>query len=355
MKNLLLLFGITILLLSCGGNGMEKDAKKLAELSWKASLLTQKVTPSEDSTKGSAIETEYVKFTEEVIQKYKNNNDSAKFVDLYNKAYNELSGKPVSNGKISDLFLKSIPNKFTGKWISDIDDQSLGLFDIGNDKKNNAYIKIEVNSNQIYINAKATTNPLSPNVLALYLDKPYGLGPGGATMPWNDYSKDKPVCFMEFLNPNYVKVNWVGFYNNKTQKIEYKEGTDWSSEKTFNGKFKKSISINTQKIEGDQGQTTFSINGSTLFYFNLKLNNGKIVIDDKEYILNKITYDKKTTSYLIIGDKVKIETSACKFNTNEEGGDCANGTCEKVKITLITGGVSTFESNVQVQDCPNYN
>lgn len=106
--------------------------------------------------------------------------------------------------------------------------------------------------------------------------------------------------------------------------------------------------ITPQKKEGGLGQTTFSQNGKTLFYFVSKSKRGKIIINGAEYILKKLSFNKG--SYKILGDKVIISASNCNYNTNQ-GGDCRYGKSCAITITLNSSSVTI--KNVEVQDCPD--
>jgi len=135
-------------------------------------------------------------------------------------------------------------------------------------------------------------------------------------------------------------------------KVNSKKNTDLKSDiKSHNedNHSKSKLIINTQSIAGTIGQVTFQLKGKTLFYFETKPKRGKIIINDTEYDLSKLSFDSKKGSYKISGNQVVIKTSNCKYD-NSRGGDCAYGTFPSVTITL--NGVLTSIKNVELQDCP---
>ncbi len=263
-----------------------------------------------------------------------------------NKLENGIELKESSDGE----FLQSMPEKFIGVWKGDCD-MAAGKIEIN---KGNS-ISMEINSGQIYITAKAKMSAQSPNILELYLDGPGDCGPAGAGMEWADFSRTKPICTLDFSISGSPKMNWFGFFNEKTKEVEWKDGPDWISD-SFNGLFKKCISINYQSdIQGDMGQITFSQENAmgdnvTIFYFKKDTKKGKIVINDTEYIINNFSYVEKgeNHSFRLTGDKVKIESSL--FEDSGEGEDCLYGSCKEV--TIILDGISSTINDIIVQDCP---
>lgn len=263
-----------------------------------------------------------------------------------NKSANGTELKEISNGE----FLKSIPDKFIGVWKGDCD-MSAGKIDI----KKGGSISMEINSNQVYITAKAKINDQSSNILDLYLDNPGECGVGGAGMAWSDFSRTKPICTLDFSTVGSPKMNWIGFFNEKTKEVEWKDGPDWVSD-SFNGVFKQCISLNAQfDVQGDMGQITFSqenANGEnvTIFYFKKDIKKGKIVINEIEYAITNFSYIEKggNNSFKLTGDKVKIETSL--FEDSGEGEDCLFGSVESATITI--DGITTTINDITVQDCP---
>lgn len=264
-----------------------------------------------------------------------------------NKSANGTVLKEISNGE----FLPSIPDKFIGVWKGDCD-MSAGKIEINKDNS----ISMEINSGQIYIAAKAKISDQSSDILELYLDNPGECGPGGAGMAWDDFSRIKPICTLDFSTTDSPKMDWLGFFNEKTKKVEWKDGPDWVSE-DFNGIFKKCLSINAQSdIQGDMGQITFSQENAmgefvTIFYFEKETKKGKIVINDTEYIIGNFSYIEKigdNYGFRLTGDEVKIETSL--FQDSDEGEDCRLGSVKNVTITI--DGITTTINDITVQDCP---
>ena len=111
------------------------------------------------------------------------------------------------------------------------------------------------------------------------------------------------------------------------------------------------LTITTQDVEGDLGQITFSQNEKTVFYFNQKTKKGKVVLNNTEYVINKLSFDSKSNSYQLTGDKVIISAPDCKYKKSN-GEDCSYGTFAKVTITQGTSVL--LLKNVAVQDCPDY-
>lgn len=100
--------------------------------------------------------------------------------------------------------------------------------------------------------------------------------------------------------------------------------------------------------EVDLGKVVFTQNNQVMIAFNTKLQTGKIVIDDKEYPLNKLTFSEN--NYEISGNGIKI--TAEEGNFKEMTSDCLYGNFPKVKIKLNDKEVNL--ENVSVQDCPSY-
>ena len=111
------------------------------------------------------------------------------------------------------------------------------------------------------------------------------------------------------------------------------------------------LAITAMENSGDLGQTTFTQAEKTVFFFNIKNNLGKVMLNGVEYSLNKYDFDSKTNTYTLSGDKVKINAPDCKFKKNE-GEDCGYG---KIAVaTIILGADQLTLNNIDVQDCPNY-
>lgn len=258
-----------------------------------------------------------------------------------NKSANGTVLKEISNGE----FLPSIPDKFIGVWKGDCD-MSAGKIEINKDNS----ISMEINSGQIYIVAKAKISDQSSDILELYLDNPGECGPGGAGMAWDDFSRIKPICTLDFSTTDSPKMDWLGFFNEKTKKVEWKDGPDWVSE-DFNGIFKKCLSITPpEDYEDVFNQYSFNQeNEELIFYYNIDNKKGKIVVDDKEYVLDKLISTDDGV-YSISGEGIKISSSKI-IPFEYEGGDCTGGTFENLTITIISDGSSIAFNNVMMAIC----
>jgi hypothetical protein len=87
MKKVMTIFGAilfaSVILTSCGGGSIEKDAKKVAELQCKAQELIQKATSGdmsvmEESTK---LASEAATLSKEMEEKYTSDSDKKKFAE----------------------------------------------------------------------------------------------------------------------------------------------------------------------------------------------------------------------------------------------------------------------------------
>lgn len=98
---------------------------------------------------------------------------------------------------------------------------------------------------------------------------------------------------------------------------------------------------------GDLGSVTFSQKGSTLFYFDRTKKTGKVIINNKTYLL---TVEKGITNgYLFTGKGISIQAKNCNY-ADTEGGDCFYGTFPSVIITV--NKTTTTLKNIALQDCP---
>jgi hypothetical protein len=96
MKKLLFFIVVTLLITGCGGSNMEKDAKEVAELTWKLSEISKKIAAGDNSVlpKANELGIELTTLSEKLKKKYSKEEDNAKFAAFYLKAYNEMSGNP---------------------------------------------------------------------------------------------------------------------------------------------------------------------------------------------------------------------------------------------------------------------
>jgi hypothetical protein len=122
--------------------------------------------------------------------------------------------------------------QFLGSWSSDC----AGMGWINFNEKND-FAEVVVASNQIILNANFSIDKTNPNKLLLYLksnsDSNFGdLGAGGTNLPWDDYSKDKPIAEV-LSNPSTIdelEVKWLGFYNTKTNSYEWSSSPEFMAE-----------------------------------------------------------------------------------------------------------------------------
>ncbi|WP_028889964.1 hypothetical protein [Tenacibaculum ovolyticum] len=71
---------------------------------------------------------------------------------------------------------------------------------------------IEVNSNQIYIDA--TLEKKNDSIYNIYLNKPKDLGRGGVNLDWGYFSKDSIISRINCNKKSeFIIFNWLGFYN----------------------------------------------------------------------------------------------------------------------------------------------
>ena len=94
MKNLLFVLLTALFILSCAVNDIEKDAKKVAEFTWKGKLLTDRISSGDKSAEPEliALRKEFAEFGQGLKKKYPTKEDDLKFTALVQKAYNEISG-----------------------------------------------------------------------------------------------------------------------------------------------------------------------------------------------------------------------------------------------------------------------
>lgn len=100
--------------------------------------------------------------------------------------------------------------------------------------------------------------------------------------------------------------------------------------------------------EADLGKVIFTQNNLVMLSFNTQSQTGIIVIDEKEYALNKLVFTED--SYEISGNGIKITAEGGNFK--EMTTDCLYGNFPKVKINLNDKEINL--ENVNVQDCPAY-
>jgi len=116
------------------------------------------------------------------------------------------------------------------------------------------------------------------------------------------------------------------------------------------------LSLQPLSVEGGLGQTTFSKDEKTYFYYNAKTKSGEVNINGKKYKLTNYKFINnqgtgKPDGFKLSGSGVTINAPGL-VSTPNDGGDCFYGTIPVVTITL--NGSSVTMQNVSVQDCPNY-
>jgi hypothetical protein len=124
----------------------------------------------------------------------------------------------------------SIPTKFVGTWRAKC--ERAGSFQINA----NGNVSIEVNSNQIYINAVARVKSGDPTTIEIFYKNTSDLGAGGAKLKWNSFSKTRPIATIQALPAQKKRLFlfWNGFFNTKTKKYEWAKQPDWFEVEGFN-------------------------------------------------------------------------------------------------------------------------
>ena len=114
----------------------------------------------------------------------------------------------------------SVVKNINGTWRISCDEGS-GSLNI-----NNKNVFMEVNSNQIYIDALAKKK--NDSIYNLYLNSPKELGAGGMRLDWDNFSKDSIIGKINYnVQNNIIKFSWLGFYNEKTKKRDWTENSDF--------------------------------------------------------------------------------------------------------------------------------
>jgi hypothetical protein len=86
-----------------------------------------------------------------------------------------------------------LPTQFIGRWKADCD--RAGYIDVARDGS----VTIEVNSNQIYVDATAIIDKADPTKIIIFLKEPADLGAGGMRLNWDKFSKTKPIAEIQAL------------------------------------------------------------------------------------------------------------------------------------------------------------
>jgi hypothetical protein len=129
MKKIMLIFGAiaiaSFIMTSCGGNSIESDAKKVAELQCKAQQLMQKATSGdmsvmEESTK---LATEAATLSKEMEGKYTSDSDKEKFANALLKELGICGGKTIGKDESQDCIAsndKDLEVCYKDKSVSDL-------------------------------------------------------------------------------------------------------------------------------------------------------------------------------------------------------------------------------------------
>lgn len=97
-----------------------------------------------------------------------------------------------------------------------------------------------------------------------------------------------------------------------------------------------------------KGKVIFKQNQLTLLSFDTFSQEGKVLIDGKEYLLNKLIFTEN--NYEISGNGIRIFAEDGIFQDPEN--DCLTGTFPIVKIKLNDKDITL--KNIQLHDCPTY-
>jgi hypothetical protein len=108
------------------------------------------------------------------------------------------------------------------------------------------------------------------------------------------------------------------------------------------------LSITALPVSGNMGQTTFSKNDSTLFYFSETSFKGKIRLNGREHVINKVVFGQDDNSFKLYGKDLVIETGPCVIKEHN-GEDCGYGSFREVVINL--GPAMLKLNNIDVQFC----
>ena len=112
------------------------------------------------------------------------------------------------------LPLPAPPDDFRGVWERPNEEQLDGCscyrcIDIRFDKPIHDFC---VESNQVFVRVRYEHVPGS-FVAKLFFDEPTDLGRGGASLPWDDFDRSKPLAtiLLSHTDPNEIAVRWHGF------------------------------------------------------------------------------------------------------------------------------------------------
>lgn len=257
----------------------------------------------------------------------------------------------------NESILKKTPENIIGFWVDNCGSPSISI-NLDNDLNSNAYavfglvysLRIYENfEERIFISANLKMSSTSQNTYDVYFKEVDDAGES-VSLPWTDFDTDVPIGTLEFSNKRSVKFYWLGFMNKKTQKREWKDKPEWIS-KDNSATLNKCLSITPpEDYEDVFNQYSFNQeNEELIFYYNIDNNKGKIVVDNKEYILNKKTIPNDGT-YNFSGENIKISSSRI-IPFEDEGGDCIGGSFDSVTVTIISDGSSATFKNTRMTIC----
>ncbi|MFB9057526.1 hypothetical protein ACFFU9_12320 [Mariniflexile ostreae] len=143
-------------------------------------------------------------------------NSDFSFYTIDYKNYNSLPKEECINSEIEDPISHMGLND---QWK--VRCEGLGKIQI-KDKE----VFIEVNSNQIYIDA--TLGKVNDSIYNIYLNKPNDLGAGGMRLDWGSFSKDSLIGKINYnIESDIMNFNWLGFYNTETHQRDWVENSDF--------------------------------------------------------------------------------------------------------------------------------
>ncbi len=130
------------------------------------------------------------------------------------------NANPVTAPAINGQELHSIEpstDAFLGRWSTDCENTR------GINIPNTNNIAIEVNNNQIYINATSTPKG---KTLTIYLHETEDLGRGGMMLDWQNFSKSNPIAHLDLSSKYSAQLTWNGFFNKVKNKYEWTHEPD---------------------------------------------------------------------------------------------------------------------------------
>ena len=113
-----------------------------------------------------------------------------------------------------------------------------------------------------------------------------------------------------------------------------------------------SMLVSPQNISANPGQITISDTSGTLLYFSLKDNVGKIILNQKEYILTKYTFEPSSNIYVFLGEEIGITIENCEATNEDSGEDCFKFSAHQLVIHQLEKELIIKE--ISIQDCPLY-